>query len=676
MAENKLKNLRKTMQALKSAAVFRVLQESAERLGLRRIRRPVLWGSAAFLVLLLLLTCPRPRAAEPGREEWAVVEQKDFSVEIVESGDLEAVSQRLISAPQVQSDQMQVIELVPEGSIVKQGDFLIQFDVSQLETNLALAEQDLAASLADLDRIKAQQSLTYSNLENTLKLTAYSHEQSKLQLEAQQYESETKKEQARLALKQAEMDLKRVRDQIAYQEIMHASQMTLLETAIRKQRNELKSLREQIIKQKILAPIGGMVVYQEVGSWQNRERLRIGYKARPGEPLISIPDLSRMQVKLYLNEIDRSEIEPGLKARVILDAYPDTVFNGRVRELANLAQNVDEESELKGFVVYVDLDGSDIRLKPGLSARVRIELTRVPNACVVPVGTLYEIHGKPVVFQHRKARSIPIVLGPRNDASAVVQGAVKPGMKLSWEPNNPDARPLGYADEKKRTDDANRLLIESIARFEKRGILYDYSRSQTGEAEKEGASEEVQQLRIRTYGSSGRQGGWARTGSRDSGNIRQGRRRAETGNAQAMPADTFRILKKMEAPDSGLAKPESSEQRQPGFTGKRRFHEDSTGKSTPGGGFERRNPMIQDSLPGGFPPVFPGFRLETVPDSVRRRFRRDGFGPGRGRPPDSVLERMRESRMRDPGQRRERTERFRQWRPPSESGGDSSSTGQ
>jgi len=685
MAESMPDIFRRAVLHVKSGSIWLAMQKGAGKRGLSRIGKPVIWGSAA-VILILLLTCPGYRPAEPAREGWAVVQKRDFSVEIVESGDVEAFSQRLISAPQAQSDQMQVIGLVPEGSIVRPGDFLIQFDVSQLETNLALAEQDLAASLADLERIRAQQSLTNSSQENTLRLTEYSREQSRLQLDAQQYESEAKKEQARLALKQADMDLNRVTEQIRYQQIIHSSQMTLLETAIRKQRNELKSLREQISRQKILAPIGGMVVYQEVGSWQDRERLRIGYKARPGEPLISIPDLSRMQVKLYLNEIDRSEIEPGLQARVILDAYPDTVFNGRVRELANLAQNVGEESDLKGFVVYVDLDGSDFRLKPGLSARVRIELTRVADAWVVPVGTIYERDGKPVVFPYGKSKPIPVALGPRSDAYAVVQGVLKTGLKLFWEPPDNAAKPLGFADEKKRTDEANRLLVESFADFEKRGILYDYSRTlPAAEEKKEEASGMREGGRRSGVTAPQHQGGFRAEGRIPGSGDRQasdrqmitdprnmqerGRRSREAEFIRSMPGDNSGARTKREPSLSRRAAQDTSVQRKPGFAGEFRVGPDSTRMPFPAGGFGHRARMQQDSSRGGFPPGFPGIGGETAPDSLRRRFRRDGFGRARGRPPDSVIQRMRERRMQPPGRMREGTEGSRQPEPPAETGG-------
>jgi HlyD family secretion protein len=439
-------------------------------------RKTIYWASAGFLLLILLLTCPGSEKTGFEAEEWTTVDKGDFSVEIVESGDVEAVSQRLVSTPMTSSDQRQIIEIIPEGKMVRVGEFLVQFDVSDLITSRDLAEQTLASAFADLNRMNAQQSLAVSNMENSLKLTSYSYEQAQLRLEAQQYESEAKKEQARLDLKQAEIDLKRVQEQLESQKTIHKSQLLVMETTIRKAQNNIRTIRNQIDKLRLTAPLDGMVVYQEVGSWDSRERLRVGYKARSGEPLISIPDLSKMQVKLYLNEIDRAEISPGQAVKVVLDAYPDTVFSGKVREVARLAQSIRGDSELKGFVVYADVAGGGLRLKPGLSARVCIEINRLRDVFRVPVGTVFEIGGQPVVYPFRKTKPVKVILGPRNDAYVAVTGNLKKGMKIAWNAPVDDAKMLGYAEEKRRVDAANKTLVQSFSVFLKKGILYDYSK--------------------------------------------------------------------------------------------------------------------------------------------------------------------------------------------------------
>jgi multidrug efflux pump subunit AcrA (membrane-fusion protein) len=610
-------------------------------------KKPAFWIGAGFLVLIVIFSFSKSDQPAVAVEQWAVVEKGDFAVEIVESGDVEAVSQRLVTTPMTSTDQIQVIDLVPEGKMVKKGEFLVQFDVSDLITKRDLAEQTLASAIADLNKMKAQQSLTISNMENSLKFSGYSFEQATLRLEAQQYESEAKKEQARLDLKQAEIDLKRVREQLESRKIINQSQLLVMETTIRKARNDIQTIRTQIDRLRLTSPIDGMVMYQEVGSWDSRERLRVGYKARSGEPLISIPDLSKMQVKLYLNEIDRAEISPGQAMKVILDAYPDTVFSGKVREVARLAQNIRGDSELKGFVVYADVAGRGSRLKPGLSARVRIEINRLRNVFTVPIGTVFEIRGQPVVYAFRKTRPVKVNLGPRNDAYVAVTGNLKKGMKLSWTAPTEEAKMLGYGEEKKRVDAANKTLIQSFSVFRKKGILYDYSKPPSEEPRSQpGGLEDKSFFRQRGPGAM-REGsaetfrmrgqGAERGVSQGRGFERESRRTAQRDSS----TDRYRS----ERSASGRTMPPDSVMRRfrsQGFRDQEGEVPDSMRRRFRMGGFRPGGGMPPDSLMRRFRNQ--DFRRGEgqVPDSLRRRFRMGSFSPGEGALPDSVMKRFQE----------------------------------
>ena len=455
--------------------LYRIFNDFIERLplsqkwGVDRVKQ-VIYASAGILLLIVILSIILP--GDTSTEiDWAVVHRGNFRVELVESGDIEALSQVDIRAPMMWGASLKVIDLVPEGTQVKKGDFLLQFDVTDLQDQLKLREDQLISLEADLEKLKAQQALTISNLENSLKLTTYSYEQAELQLEMRKFESQVRQEEARLQLKQAEIQLEKVKKQLASQRIIHASQIVQRETAIREAQNRVRDMVERINRLQLRAPTDGMVVYQQIRG----ERVKEGYESRPGWPLMAIPDLSRMQVKVFINEVDRLEVERGQGARIVLDAYPDTTFHGMVREVARLGQIVTGEERLKGFVIYIDIDGEDPKLKPGLTAQVRIVLDELENVIYIPLGTVFEIDGKPCVFRKGKNNPLFVELGPRNDGYVVVEDGLEPGMELSWQsPEDEDIPLLGMAEEKKRIDEINRTIRESFSVFQNRGILFDY----------------------------------------------------------------------------------------------------------------------------------------------------------------------------------------------------------
>ena len=462
--------------------LYRILNDFIERLpisqkwGADRVKQ-VIYASAGILVVIIILSIILPGEASTG-SNWAVVKKGDFTVDLVESGDIESLSQMSISAPMMWGSRLQVIDLVPEGTIVKKGDFLLQFDVSDLDDQLNLREDQLTSLLADLEKLKAQQALTISNQKNSLKLTQYSYEQAQLQLEMRQFESLARQEEARLQLKQAEIQLERVKKQLASQKIIHASQIVQRETAIREARNRVKSTVDRINRLQLRAPADGMVVYLQIRG----ERVKEGYEARAGWPLMSIPDLSKMQVKVFLNEVDQLKIRVGQEAQIVLDAYPDSVYHGRIRDLAPLGQLVVGEERLKGFVVYVDIEGSDEKLKPGMTAKVKIILERMEDVVYIPTGTVFEVDGQPTVFQYEKTKSLDIEIGPRNDGYIVVEQGLNPGMKLSWQAPLENTPLLGMVEEKRRIDEINRTILESFSIFQERGMLFDYGKREFEES--------------------------------------------------------------------------------------------------------------------------------------------------------------------------------------------------
>ena len=432
-------------------------------------RRIVAAAAGCLLLIIILALMGSGHRTDTGN--WAVVEQGGFTVELVESGDVEAVSQKVISAPMMWGEKPQVTELVPEGTFVKKGDFLLQFDVSDLEDTKKLREDQRVSLLADMEKLKAQQALTIYNQEQSLQLAQYSYEQAELRLEMRKFESQAKQEEARLELKQAEIDLVRVRKQLESQRIIHASEIIKLQTQINEAENRVESIIDRIAKLQLTSPEDGMVVYQQVRG----ERVKEGYEPRPGWPLMSIPDLSRMQVKIFINEVDRLKVKVGQRVHISLEAYPEVTLTGKIREVSRLAQLVTGDERLKGFIAYADIDGTDPKLKPGITARVRIVLETLEDVLYVPVGIVFEMEGQTVVFPEGKQKPYAVYLGPRNDGFVVIESGVKPGMKLSYTNPAEDASLLGRAEEQRRVEEVRKILHESFDVFQERGILHDYA---------------------------------------------------------------------------------------------------------------------------------------------------------------------------------------------------------
>ncbi len=406
-----------------------------------------------FIRIVICLICLTSlvffaRGDDPGGAE---VFRAEFYSVLVESGEVSAVTRLAISAPRVRTRSLQITKLADEGTWISAGDFLIQFDDSGERAALLMAEEELLSSLADLEKSKAQQERALLDLTNSRKLAEYSKELANLRSESSVYESSTRQEVARLSSKLAELDLHRIEKQIESQIIINECQLARSQAKIKQKRTLIKAIHSRIDMFLIVAPQDGMVVYERVGSWNSSERLRVGYTAHPGEILLSIPNLDLMQMTVYLNEVDWPKVVLGQLVDIKLDAYPDSLFTGKVSSIAKLAQKMPGwrgESDRKGLETKIKITNSHSLLKPGMTAQASIVLEVVKDALIVPVGVLFEDEGHAVVREVNADDNLPVILGPRSDGLHVIEQGVTEGMWLSWYRHRPGTDYLGAAMEK------------------------------------------------------------------------------------------------------------------------------------------------------------------------------------------------------------------------------------
>ncbi|MFO7890720.1 MAG: efflux RND transporter periplasmic adaptor subunit [bacterium] len=441
------------------------------------------WSRRVFLILtaviIIIVTSIIVFGGKQEVSRFTTVKKGEFVKDLVTSGEIEAYSSSVISAPFMWGTNLQITDLKPEGSLVEKGSILVEFDDRDLKEQRDLAAERIETLKADLEKLKSQQSLTISNLENTVTMNEYSLEQAKLQLKMRQYESDAKKQEARIRLKEAENNLQRAKTELKSQKIINKSQLLQTQIRISQAQNNFESIEDRIEKFKLRSPTKGMIVYMDVRG----ERPKKGLSPRPGWPLMQIPDLSRMQTSFYLSEIDREKVSIGQPCIITLDAYPDSVFQGKIREISRLAQNIDTKDWLKGYKVYADIEQTSQVLKPGMTSKIRIILEKYEDVVFVSTGAIFEIKGQPVVFPVDKNKAYAVYPGDRNEAEVIIKRGVKPGMKLAMFPKEQRADFLGKKEEQERILAINQALRQSHEIFEEYGILYDYKNEFSEEQE-------------------------------------------------------------------------------------------------------------------------------------------------------------------------------------------------
>jgi hypothetical protein len=177
----------------------------------------------------------------------------------------------------------------------------------------------------------------------------------------------------------------------------------------------------------IKAPSDGMVIYKR--EWNGAKR-KVGSEISPWDPVVAtLPDLSSMISKTYVNEIDVSKVKTGQKVRLTVDAFPDKTYTGAVTSVANIGEQL-PNTDAKVFEVIIKVDGSDPILRPSMTTGNQIITKTFTDVIFIPLETVFATPDSvPFVYTRNGWRQV-VVLGESNENDVIVEQGLAKGDKL------------------------------------------------------------------------------------------------------------------------------------------------------------------------------------------------------------------------------------------------------
>jgi HlyD family secretion protein len=219
------------------------------------------------------------------------------------------------------------------------------------------------------------------------------------------------------------------------------------------QLRQKKDLEEQLDKCVLTAKKSGLVVYGgDENNYSNQDPIREGATVRERQTIITIPDLRRMSVNVKIHESYIKKIKVGQKARITVDAYPDQPLMGEVTVVGVLpdSQNRWLNPDLKVYLTTVTIQGTNIWLKPGMSAKVEILVDHLNDVVYVPVQSIVAANGKQYCFvsdSFGKPDRREVQIGEFNDEFIEVKKGLSEGDRVVLNP--PDIPDEGTPSESK-----------------------------------------------------------------------------------------------------------------------------------------------------------------------------------------------------------------------------------
>jgi len=387
----------------------------------RPTRRLLIGVAVAILVPSAWLLARGPAA--PDNSLVVRVKRGPFAVTVSTSGELRAREFVQITAPsgaqQAGAWQMKIQSIVPEGTIVKQGDIVAELDRSTLANKLEEARPALTKAEAQYEQDMLVSTLTLSTARENIRTMELQLEEKRLAKEQAVYEAPTVRRQAEIDYEKAERALAQARSDYTTKTEQARAKMREVGADVQRQRNLFKVVQDVMAGFTIRAPAPGMVIY--VKEWNGRKRTT-GSQVNAWEPgVATLPDLTQMESVTYVNEIDVRKLAVGQPVVLTLDADPSKRLTGRVTSVANVGEQR-PNADAKVFEVKVVVEEADTTLRPGMTTGNAIETLKIATALFVPLEAVSSEGGVPFVYRQvgGSVTKQEVITGPMNDDEVVI----------------------------------------------------------------------------------------------------------------------------------------------------------------------------------------------------------------------------------------------------------------
>ena len=421
----------------------------------------------------------------------AQVTRGEFVSQVLDQGEIQS-SENIEIRCQVRArnGSISVLKVIPEGSMVKPGDFLIQLDSTSFEKEKE--QQDIALANANTAVIQAEAAL------ETAKATRKEYiegtfEQDKLAIQSEIFDGDSMIAKAQQELKQAEdvlshakklhakgymtlpqyesaefsvnskkidLDKGYLAKKLAEEKLKVLEEISLpketvqLDADIRSAEVKLNSERKSLVVEtdklaeiknlidlctiKVPEGVEGQVVFaKESSRGGNDWILEEGTSVRENQVLIRLPNPAKMEVKALINEQSITQIDPGMPATIKVDALNNVTLKGVVTKVNPYAESGGfMSSSIRKYAVYVRILDPPNALKPGMNSSVTIQVRYEPDVLLAPIQTVYSVQEQQFCLMRdgEEWTTRPVEIAADNSQMVYIKSGVEEGDELVMNP--------------------------------------------------------------------------------------------------------------------------------------------------------------------------------------------------------------------------------------------------
>lgn len=315
----------------------------------------------------------------------------------------------------------------------------IPIRISKAETDLARAQADYSTARQET---ATEEKLLASGLANKtdVEKARIMEKEKRIALDIARRNYDNLKDTALPSeLRQARLAVEHSGKELENQETVIRQQSLIRENAnIARYRSKLADLEQALAQARnhrerttLRAPVSGQLLYMKISIANEKRRVQVGDSLWNLQPFAVIPDMSSLVARINVRESDIGKLEPGQRATLYPEAYPNLSLPGHLESIGTLA-SVAEGQNASVFEVRIALDGADKRLRPGMSARAVILARHFDQALRVPVEAMFYLDRQAVCFLWNGGdpREVPVVPGDSDGRFIVIESGLEEGQQV------------------------------------------------------------------------------------------------------------------------------------------------------------------------------------------------------------------------------------------------------
>lgn len=377
------------------------------------------------------------------------VKRGQFIIDVTTTGELEARSSEKIQGPNPMSLrnariwQYRIEDIVPDGTVVDSGQWVATLDRSDLDNKIK--DQELEVEKFQTQFVKGQldTTMTLRNARDELVNLQFALEEKQIVVDQSLYEPPATQRQVKIDFDKTERTLKQAIENYSLKSEKAKADMKEVQANLSKAQRQLVEYQDLNKEFVIHAPKSGMVNYKR--GWDGKKQ-GIGAQISSWENVVAtLPNLSAMNSKTYVNEIDISKVAVGQKTELMIDAFPDKTFGGEVFEVANMGEQM-SNSNAKVFEVVVHIHGYDSIMRPSMTTKNRIITEVIDSVLYIPIECLNA--NDSVTYVYQGGRRQQVIPGKSNETDIVIKAGLEEDDEVYLiPPEDAETWPIRFLDE-------------------------------------------------------------------------------------------------------------------------------------------------------------------------------------------------------------------------------------